>query len=80
MEKVTSLQELKRLVGKGRHDYFIQLNFGLRSSKQIDYDGEKFYVFNFVDSTEQVLSDSEIMDDDYTNIGVAINRGAFWAR
>jgi hypothetical protein len=77
--KVKDLEHLKSLIeNKNRHDYFIQLNFGVRSSKTIDYDNGKFQVTNEIDGSEQVLSDSEMMDESRTNIGKAINFGAFY--
>ena len=79
MKKVKSLGHLKDILNDGgMRDFFIQLNFGLRSSKSISYDGEKFWVFNYIDDTEQVLTDEQIMDDDYTNIGKAIRCGALF--
>lgn len=78
--KVTSIEHLKQLLAEsdGR-DFFILLNGGLRSSKHISYDGTStFWVLNLIDDTEQELSDAQLMDRDYTNIGYAIERGAFY--
>lgn len=79
MAKVNSLSELKQFISNGIHDYFIQLNFGLRSSKSIDYNDGKFYVQNCIDDTEQELTEEQMMDRDFTNIGYAIKQGAFFA-
>ena len=81
MRKVTSISELKSMIiDENKHDYFILLNGGLRSSKFVDVDDkcEKFYIMNEIDGTEQELSESEIMDRDITNIGYAIENGAFY--
>ena len=80
--QVKNLQDLKRLIGeKNKHDFFIMLNYGLRSSKFIDYDYDTgmFYVMNEIDGSEQTLSEKEIMDEDFTNIGKALDYGALYA-
>ena len=73
MEKVKSLNHLKKILNDGEtRNFFIQLNFGLRSSKSISYDGENFYVFNWIDSTEEEFTEEQLMNEEYTNIGRAI--------
>ena len=79
-EKVESLKHLKEILSDGQgRDFFIQLNYGQRSSKFISWDGgNTFYVLNYIDDTEQELTETQLMDDGYTNIGVAIKRGALF--
>jgi len=82
MKKVTSLAELRSMiVDSNIHDYFILLNGNLRSSKTIDVtdDCSKFCIVNEIDGTEQVLTESEMLDRNLTNIGYAIQNGAFFA-
>ena len=82
MRQVKSISDLKSMIiDENIHDYFIMLNGGMRSSKTIDVtdDCEKFCVCNEIDGSEQVLSESEIMDRDFTNIGYAIVNGAFYS-
>ena len=75
--KVESIDHLISLVGDGR-DFFI--SFGCaRSSKYITYDGEKFWVLNYIDDSEQVLTKEQMDDEEYTNIGKAIRNGCFYA-
>ena len=78
-KRVTTIEELKRSA-RGGTDYFIALNFGLRSSKHIiwDEDAQRFYVFNCIDDTEQELTAEQLMDDGYTNIGKAMKLGALY--
>ena len=78
--QVKSINQLKDILADGEtKDFFIQLNHGLRSSKSMSYDGDNtFYVLNNIDDTEQELTEQELMDDDITNIGKAINNGAFY--
>lgn len=77
--KVKSVDELFEFVTKGNHDFFISLGFA-RSSKYIT-PGEKngtLEILNEVDDTVQVLTAEEIIDESNTNIGRAIQLGAFW--
>ena len=78
--QVKSTDQLKSILADGEtKDFFILLNFGLRSSKAISYDGSStFYVLNEIDGTEQELTEQELMNSDITNIGKAINNGAFY--
>ena len=79
--RVNSLDELKQMCDGVTKDFFIQLNFGFRSSKNISYnkDTDTFYILNEIDDTEQELNSQTIMDEDYTNIGKAITFGTFYA-
>ena len=78
--RVNSLDELKQMCDGVTKDFFIQLNFGIRSSKNISYnkDTDTFYILNEIDDTKQELNSQTIMDEDYTNIGKAITLGAFY--
>lgn len=79
-KQVKSVNQLKTILADGEtKDFFILLNFGLRSSKAISYDGSStFYVLNEIDDTEQELTEQELMNSDITNIGKAINNGALY--
>lgn len=79
--RVNSLDELKQMCNGVTKDFFIQLNFGIRSSKSISYnkDTDTFYILNEIDDTEQELNSQTIMDEEYTNIGKAITLGSFYA-
>ena len=79
--RVNSLDELKQMCNGVTKDFFIQLNFGIRSSKNISYnkDTDTFYILNEIDGTEQELNSQTIMDEEYTNIGKAITLGSFYA-
>ena len=80
--KVKNIEHLKQILNDRdgeTHEFYIQLNFGLRSSKLMSYDGESvFYVLNLIDDTEQELSEEQLFDDSLTNIGKAIKQGAFY--
>ena len=78
--RVKSLDELKQICDGRMRDFFIQLNFGIRSTKAISYDRstDKFYIVNIIDDSEQELNSKEIMDDKNSYIGKAIELGAFY--
>ena len=76
MKKITSIKQLKDLIAKQENglECFIALNGGIRSSKQIWFNGKKFEVYNFVDDTEQKLTEAELFTK--SNIGEAIKKHA----
>ena len=77
--RIRTIEQLKELArDENGLDCFILLNGGLRSSKYIRYYPEEkfFYVLNFIDSSEQELTESQILDSAYTNIGEAMKKGA----
>ena len=78
MKQINSIEDLIAEIQLGNHDFFIS-NGLIRSSKYIEYDDDIFYIFNEIDDTEQSLTSKELFNDDYTNIGVAINNGTFYA-
>jgi hypothetical protein len=81
VQQVTSIDQLKEMIANHVHDYFIRLNGGFRSSKNLDYvpDEDKFIIFNEIDGSEQELDEQQLMDRDYTNVGYAITVGALYS-
>ena len=75
--RIRTIEQLKELAKKGL-DCFILLNGGLRSSRHIRYypDDNSFYVLNLIDDSEQELTEAQILDSSYTNIGEAMEKGA----
>lgn len=75
--RIRTIKQLKELAKKGV-ECFILLNGGLRSSKYIRFcpEDNSFYVLNYIDDTEQELTESQILDSEYTNIGQAMKKGA----
>lgn len=83
MKQITSIEELKKAAvyddRKGMAEFFITLNFGLRSSKRITYfpDTNTFDVHNEIDdSYEEDLTEEQLINE--THIGLAIENGAFF--
>ena len=76
-KRIRNIEQLKELANDGL-DCFILLNGGLRSSKHIRYypDDNGFYVLNLIDDSEQELTESQILDSEYTNIGEAMKKDA----
>ena len=75
MKKIKSIEQLKK-ESKNGADFFILLNYGLRSSKNVCFDGKEFEVYNEIDDTSQVLTEKQLFTK--SNIGKAIEQGAFF--
>jgi len=80
-KKITSMEQLKK-ESKDQWDgeFFILLNGNLRSSKRIVWEEEEkqFFIINFIDDSEQELTEAQLMDKRYTNIGYAMTKGALF--
>jgi hypothetical protein len=77
--RIKTIEQLKELAkDENGLDCFILLNGGLRSSKHIRYypEDNSFFVLNLIDGSEQELTESQILDKAYTNIGEAMEKGA----
>jgi len=77
--RIKTIAQLKELAKRDSGlDCFILLNGKLRSSKHIRYypDDNSFYVLNLIDDSEQELTEAQILDSKYTNIGQAMEKGA----
>lgn len=83
-KKIKDIKQLKAILTKhgtddGYMDFFI--SFGLfRSSKEMMYEKETglFLINNCIDDTEQDLTEKQLSNKKYTNIGEAIKKGAFY--
>jgi hypothetical protein len=77
--RITCMKQLKTESEQGA-EFFILLNHGLRSSKDIVWDTEakKFHIFNHIDQTEQHLTEQQLMGKSVTNIGYALTKGALF--
>jgi len=75
--RIKTIARLKELAENGL-ECFILLNGGLRSSKHISYDPDRktFYVLHYIDRSDETLTESQILDSDYCNIGEAMEKGA----
>ena len=77
-KRVRTIEQLKELAKDDGLDCYILLNGNLRSSKHIRYypDDNSFYVLNLIDDSEQELTESQILDGAYSNIGEAMKKGS----
>ena len=77
--RIRTIEQLKELAkDENGLGCFILLNGGLRSSKHIRYypEDNSFFVLNLIDDSEQELTESQILDSSYSNIGEAMKKGA----
>ena len=77
-KQIKTIGQLKELAKTDNGlDCYILLNGGLRSSKHIRYypDDNSFFVLNLIDDSEQELTESQILDSVYSNIGEAVKKG-----
>jgi len=77
--RIGTIGQLKELAkDENGLNCFILLNGNLRSSKHIRYypDDNKFYVLNLIDGSQQELTESQLLDSEYTNIGEAMKKSA----
>lgn len=79
-KQVNSIEELFLLVSEGHHDYTLRLNFFINSRKYITKGNREgtLEILNLIDDTVDTLTAEEIGDKSLTNIGTAIERGAFY--
>lgn len=73
--KIESVEQLKE-ESKDAGDFFILLNYGLRSSKRIWWNGTHFFILNNIDDTEEKLTPEQLYTE--SNIGKAINVGSLY--
>lgn len=77
--KILSQEQLDRLIEKNPDrplDCFVLLNYGLRSSKSITFDGDSYYIYNEIDDSEDIIKHDKLMDS--FPIGEAIKKGALY--
>ena len=76
--RATSVNHLKELIAEGREDYFLLLQGGLKSSKNISYDRDTdtFSIFHLIDGTDERLNGERFRQ---SRIRDAIQIGAFFA-
>ena len=81
MTQVKDVEMLKEMIENAVHDFFIQLEFGARSSKMIDYSPEtkRFYIINEIDNSKQRLTEKNLFNRKYINIGYALTVGALYS-
>ena len=73
--------ELLDAIKKKPLRFFILLNYGAESAKQIAYDHRRrvFKIRNLIDGSRQELTCAQLMSHRHGNIGPAMRAGAFYA-
>jgi len=76
---VENLNDFRSLLGQGYHEYRIALAGtagAIFSRKDIVFDDEKqkFCIINWIDDSEQLLSEKQMLSKKYTNIGEALKK------
>ena len=77
--KILSQKQLDRLIEKNSDrslDCFVLLNYSLRSSKSITFDGDSYYIYNEIDDSGDIVKHNKLMDS--FPIGEAIKKGALY--
>ena len=74
--RIPNLAALDDAIADGNHDYAVVLR-GLLSRKTITKKGSRYVIENDIDGSTQRLTTKQLMDRNYTNVGVAIQHGAF---
>ena len=86
-EKVTSLEHLKQILEQNDGvcgEFFVQLQVGrswktMSFSDQTDKNGNyKIWVENQIDGSHQILTENNLFNEKFSNIGTAINNGQFY--
>ena len=76
--RIDSIDDLKEICEDQDVEFFINLKGGLRSSKTICYNSHEktFEIYNHIDDTSELLNERRLIEE--TNIGDAIEKGAFF--
>ena len=78
--KILSQKQLDRLIDKNPDrslDCFVLLNYGLRSSKSITFDGDNYHIYNEIGDSENIIKHDKLMNS--FPIGDAIKKGTLYA-
>lgn len=79
-QRISSQEELDNLLTKQKAKHplscFVQLNFGLRSSKDISFDDNgDYFIYNLIDDSEETIEHDGLMS---SFIGEALDKGALY--
>jgi len=75
MTQVQNLADLIDLCEQSKSEFFVMLRGGLRSSKNIYFDGREFEIINEIDFSSQNMTAEELSA---SIIGKAMNVGALY--
>ena len=77
---VENIEHLKTLAKGKTRKFHIRLIGWIKSVKRIKYHAkaDSFFVLSEIDNSTQLLRPSQMMDREFTNIGEAIRKKAFY--
>lgn len=80
--RVENISHLRSLAESNEPDFYIVLNGGLVSRKRIaiikDEKTPTYDVYNFIDDSEQTITEKDMFDTSITHIGEALSKGALF--
>lgn len=79
-QRIETQEQLDKLLGKRSMEHplecFIQLNFGIRSSKEISMTKEgDYWILNEIDGSEEIVAHDKFMESFF---GEAMSKGALY--
>lgn len=79
-QRINSQEDLDEMLAGQKHNSplscFVQLNFGLKSSKDISFDDNgDYFIYNSIDDSEETIEHDNLMS---TFIGEALEKGALY--
>ena len=79
--RIRTPTELLEAIQRKPLRFFILLNYGAESAKNISYDHRRrvFKIRNLIDGSRRELTCAKLMDSRHSNIGPAMRGGAFYA-
>lgn len=82
---VKTIEELKTILDGGASEFFVLLNPCARSWKTLNYADKldrhgnyKIEILNDIDDSRQVLTEKNLFNRKFTNIGYAMKNGSFF--
>lgn len=77
MKIIKSIEDLKNQACQSEgFECSIILNGGISSRKHIYFENKKFYITNYIDDSDQILTEKQLMNRNFTNIGYALSLGS----
>lgn len=73
------MKDFKNLLKQGYYEFRLQLGEGIIYSKKTIYyhpETKKYQIFNWIDETDQMLTEKQLFNRKITNIGLGIKRKA----
>ena len=76
--RIPNIEALNDAIADGNEGFAIALAGDVISRKTITRRGNKYHVVNHIDESEQALTEKQLLDVHWTNIGRAMEGGALF--